>query len=445
MMKFKESKESIVNNILLWQQKPTQVSIKGNYEIKVHPTTGIHNDQSTIHFNIPPQPRGMLSDIDIVTTFSVKNGVKVLTNTDHCSIINNFANSFWEMVDVKIADRVDIMQIMRNSYSFYTFFEYILNSNPNREDYLYSTQLFKMDTGVTKEGSEILKFHGEGIVNSGAAERAASISGSSKVTITSKLHCPLITNSKSLPTNIKIRIGLTRNSDRFLLLTDNPAMTIHLNSVHLKVAFIRPHDTVLSLIEERLSKEAAPYFVTKPQLIVRPIAQSGRVVRINQIFNEKLPRHAFFCVQKSADFDGSFTSNPFAFLPFGKFQLMVDGIPHFADPIEMNYKTVNSSKQYTNLSVLLQQLYKTIGIEQHGSCLVNSSNIQQNFIVGVSLTSDKSSTSALYLNPKTEASTQLEIDFGFNVNITDDLILIVYAVYDRLIKIDSERNISIIE
>lgn len=445
MMKFVGSSESVVNNILLWQGKSTQVAIKDTYEIKVHPTSSIHNDQPTIHFDIPPQPRGMISDIDIVTTFSVKNGDKTLTTDDQCSIINNFGNSLWELVDVKVADRVDIMQIMKNSYAFHTFFGTILNSEPNREDYLFSTQLFKMDKGVTKEGSEVLKFQGEGVVNNAAAERASCIAGSSKATITTKLYCPLITNSKCLPTNMKIRVGLTRNSDKFLLLSDNPAMKILINSVYLKVTFIRPHDTVLSLIEERLSKQAAPYYITKPELIIRPIAQSGRVVRLNQIFNDKLPKHAFFCVQKSLDFDGNIGTNPFSFVPFSRFQLQVDGVPYFADPLEMDYKVVNSVKQFTNLSLLLQQLYKTIGKDQRGSCLINSTNIQQNFIVGVSLTSDKCSTSVGYLNAKREASTQLELDFGLDVNVSDDLILIVYAVYDRLVKIDSDRNIEIIE
>ena len=73
------------------------------------------------------------------------------------------------------------------------------------------------------------------------------------------------------------------------------------------------------------------------------------------------------------------------------------------------------------------------------------SDIQQHFMVGLSLTNDKSSTSASYLNPQSRASTQLEIDFGYNINVSEDLILIVYAVYDRVIKIDSARNIEIIE
>ena len=41
MLKFKESKESVASDLLLWQSRPTQVSIKDTYELKIHPVTSI--------------------------------------------------------------------------------------------------------------------------------------------------------------------------------------------------------------------------------------------------------------------------------------------------------------------------------------------------------------------------------------------------------------------
>ena len=49
------------------------------------------------------------------------------------------------------------MQSMRNSYAYQTFFNYILNSDSNREDNLFSTQLFEMDSGDTKAKMNVLK------------------------------------------------------------------------------------------------------------------------------------------------------------------------------------------------------------------------------------------------------------------------------------------------
>ena len=78
---------------------------------------------------------GMMSNIDIITTFKVKNGAINMIDESNCTVVNNFANSLWELVDVKLANRVDLMQSMRNSYAYQTIFNYILNSDSNREDY----------------------------------------------------------------------------------------------------------------------------------------------------------------------------------------------------------------------------------------------------------------------------------------------------------------------
>ena len=187
MMKFKDSSKSVLSDILLWQDKPTQVAIESTYDIKVHPTTGYYNDQGAINFMIPPQPRGMMSDIDIVTKFKIVTNSGNIEENDSCTIVNNFANSLWELVEVRVADRVDLMQMMRNSYAYQTFYNYVLNSDVNREDYLFATQLFKMDCGKTKAESESFKFK-TGIINSGAAERSERISSSKSLTVSSPLH-----------------------------------------------------------------------------------------------------------------------------------------------------------------------------------------------------------------------------------------------------------------
>ena len=444
MKKFKDSKQSVVSDIMLWKEKPTQVMIKDTYQLKVHPVSSLYNEGS-INFDIPSQPKGMISNVEITTSFKVKKGAANLTVENHCTVVNNFTNALWELVDVKVSDRVNLLQAARNSYSYSTFFNYALNSDANREDYLFNTQLFKMDSGTTKSDSESTVFSGDAIVNHGGAERAKRIANSRTVTVSSKLHCPLLESGKCLPTNMKIRVSLTKNSDKFLLIADANDYNIHISDVHLIVTFLKPHDIFLDLIEERLLKQPAPYFVTRPEIIIKPISQSGRVVRVNNLFQGKLPKHAVFCLQRSRDFDGDFNCNPFTFIPFGKFQLHVNGVPYFSDPLEIDYTTADGTKQYSENRSFLQQLYRTLGKDMRGCSLINSKNFQQNFMVAVSLTGDRASSSVGYLNVQTEASTQLELDFGYEINITDDLILIIYAVFDRVIKIAADRSIEIIE
>ncbi len=100
---------------------------------------------------------------------------------------------------------------------------------------------------------------------------------------------------------------------------------------------------------------------------------------------------------------------------------------------------------YTESGDFLRQLYRTFGRDLKGDCLINSSNLHLNFIVGISFGADRSSLSENHLNLQKQSSTYLEIDMGINSEIPPDMVLITYAVYDRQIQIDADRKVQIIE
>ena len=445
MMKFKDSRDSVSSELLLWKESATQVSIKSVYDLKVHPISSLYNE-GAIQFSLPPQSRGMLTNIDIVSTFKVlKNGKSNLEDNDNCTIINNISNALWEMVQVELGDRVSITQSMRNSYAYHTFFNNCFNTDPNRSSYQFATELWKMDSGDTKEDSEVAIFAGDGVKNKGAAARSKRIWGSKSNTVRSRLHVPLFNSSKAFPTNMNIRISLTRNNDQFLILADQDSYRVQIDDVHLIATYINPHDVFLSMIEERLIKQPAPFFISRPELIIKPIGHAGRNVILNNLFPGQLPPLAYFCIQRSQDFQGHYQKNPWTFVPFSKFQLTIDGIPYFPGPLEITPEVIGGKRYYNDNRSFLEQLYRTTGHHNRGCNLINSDNFQQNFIVGVSLSGDRAPSSASYLNPQKEASTQLEIDIGYDVNVSDELILVIYAVYNRLVTISSDRSVQVFD
>ena len=445
-MKIKGSQDAISNDLLLWGGAKTQVAIQEVYSIKVHPVSSQLNEGGMISFDIPSQMRGMLSKVEIITSFKVKKGANNLGAGDSVSIINNIANAMFGLVMITINDRTELCQSMRNSYAYQTYFDYCLNCDADRADYLEAVSGWVMDTGVTKADSETMVFKGAEIKNKGAAKRAERVAGSKTVTVCTPLHNPLFTTSKALPTNMKIRVSVSKNSDGFLLMASTDEYNIQIQDIYLKATFLRPQDIFLNLIEERLAKEAATYYVTRPELILRPISESGRVVRLNNIFaGERLPRSAFFAIQRSNDFSGSPLTNPYSFVPFGSFNLHVNGVPYFADPLETDYKTIDGQKIYGNCWNFLKQLYEVIDKDKKGLGMINSTNFQQNFMVGVSLASDRSGINAGYLNQQMYASTNLTIDLGYDSNVTEDLLLLIFCQWDRVVKITGTRDLEIID
>ena len=156
-----------------------------------------------------------------------------------------------------------------------------------------------------------------------------------------------------------------------------------------------------------------------------------------------MPSYAFFCLQKSSDFEGKLTTNPFVFVPFKKFQFYVNGSPYFTSPLELS--SIYDTGYCYEFGEYLRQLYRTIGKDLKGDCLVNSNNFVLNFMVGISFGADRSSTAENHLNLQEKGSTYLEIDMGINDGIPEDLILITYAVFDRQVQIDGDRKVTIIE
>lgn len=76
--------------------------------------------------------------------------------------------------------------------------------------------------------------------------------------------------------------------------------------------------------------------------------------------------------------------------------------------------------------------------------MIDSTNFHLNFMVGMSFGADRSNLTERHLNLQEKASTYLEIDVGID-EVPDDLILIVYALFDRHIQIDANRMVRIIE
>ena len=359
MAKFINSRGSIPTSILLWEDIPTQTSIEETYNLKVWPITSMING-GPLHFNIPPQPKGLLSDIHIVSKMRVQqNGVNITSPKKDISIINNVANCLWGEVSVLCAERTELCQSMKNAYAYQTFFNHALNSNSDRKDYLFYNEAFLMDSGKSKKSEEDLRIFWkwdktkdylttvneddipegsteeaerskikEGLwrckcsevynylyasavegetasdeykievdnfmnhanawiptsFNVAASRRSMLINSGQSLIVNSKFQNPLFNTSKCLPTNMKIRISLTKNRDQILLLCkDNAEYSILLEDCYLNVTYFKVRDEILNMMEERLAKDAAVYFISKPEIIVRPVTHSSRFIRMTDI------------------------------------------------------------------------------------------------------------------------------------------------------------------
>ena len=501
MAKFVNSEDAVTSDLLLWNTTPTQVYVEDVYETKVWPIISLNND-GPITFNIPPQPNGMMRDVQVVTKFKIQENRQDFTEPKkNFTLINNFANSLWSQVDVKIDDRNDITQSMRNAFTYSTYFNHVLNSTSQREDYLLYNEHFFMDTVQGKKWDSVVNSSDMWMVNEAEVEKlseegatlAVSVSSETRVkaaiksvlkaklvknpnhwiknvafgeqvdghcargknviegkssTVRCKLQCPLFNTSKCLPSNMKVRISLVKNEDKFLILSaEDSQYNVIIENIYLQLTYVKPREKVLNAIHSRLDDNPAVYCIQRPEVSFKPITSHDQVIRITDIFHDKIPSYAFFCLQDSRSLEGSYHKNPFVFYPFKKFQIFINGRPFFIDSLNCDVEAVKGELVVRNFSEYFEQLYKTVGRDLKSDLLINSKNFNASFMVGISFGADRSSIDSNHLNLQESGSTYLEIDLGYPIERVGDenLILITYAVYDTQVEINKNREIRFIE
>ena len=390
------------------------------------------------------QPNGYLLDIDIETTWQIRRADEDLKANDNISIINNFSNALWSFVDVQVGNRVNLMQSMENAYGYQTLFNTILNSNSDRADYLSVSECFVMDSGQDLKAANCVTFFDEDTaknLNRGGTKRAKKIKASREFTSKTKLHSPILNHSKVLPSNMSIKVTLTKNKTPFLLMsakeTEGEPQVI-IKRVVLLCTYYRPREVFLNLMEERLKQSPALYDIEYPEISLRTIPAGNKHFTLYDFFPSKLPKSAFFAITTASNVAGDLESNPLiVFHRMNSFQMYIDNREHFPNPI----KFVNTKSDHLDFSKAYLQLYKTLNLDRSGDCLVNSDNFNIYYIIACVLTDDKQHLQHLNLQRTADVRIKLELDDIPTV----PMILITYALYDKLYSIDSNRHITITE
>ena len=444
MSKFANSAEAIDSSLLLWSGiKPTNTSVKEVYSILVYPSNSIDQTAgSTILLNIPPQETGLLTDVELVTKFKVLKGDnRNIAADEQVSTVSNVASAMFSLVDVRVDERVSFLQQMSHSYDLCTFFETMLNNNADRSDILFAREMFVTDNGTKAQSDAAHFFPGEHhtVVNKGGTMRAQRIALSKSVTVMSKLNVPFLNQRKSIIPNTKITVTLTRAKNSYCLI--GAAGTEHkivIEDVYLKCSYIKPEDSLLKVLNSKLERSPVVYEVDKQVILARMLPQGSQHHTINNLFEHSLPKFVLFAVQETSAINGQVDKNVHTFLNIQSLQLYVNNRPYFPKALE---NVPDGTDWKHNAQQLLDNLYKSVGKDHHGSMLINSENINLYQFYTLCLTDDRTYGSHYAL--KQAADTRLEIDLGAASDT--NLVLIAYCLYDQQISIDSNRNVKVTE
>ena len=417
MSKFVDSEEGMPQELIPFGVKSTQVLIKGIQEVKYLPINSFETSD-TINFEIPAQHNLMIKNIEIVSKFKIINGKGDVT------LVSNPANALWKQVDIILNNKYQLSNPMQQSSNYETFFSTILNVDQEREEVLFSNQGFLLDEGFDKTEADK-------ITNGGALKRGELIKKGKYVTMISDLNCGLLKTSKLLIPGLEFNISLTKNKPEFLLMTQGSGFEIKIEKVYLHVTYVQPEEFYLKMLEERLETTPAVYDGHRTEISTFGIQSGVTKYQFNNIFRGPLPGFMVVCIQDRAAINGDYGKNPYTFLPFKSIQVYINNREYFPDPLESTME---------DNTLMLNHFYKALGYDLKGTCLINRDNFRAHFMIPIVLARDRS----IKFYHNLQETVDFRLDIEFEEKVDENQVLMVYSVFDQIIKIDQERRVQIV-
>ena len=398
--------------------KTTQVMIKGVQEVKYFPINGFQTSD-TANFEIPAQPNLMIKNIEIVTKFKI-SPVDESKAKEEVTLASNPANALWKQVDIVLNNKYQLSNPMQQSSNYETFFSTILNVDKEREDVIFSNQAFHLDIGANKEEADAR--------NSAAVRRSMLIQDGKSLTVISDLNCSLLKTPKLLIPGLEFNIALTKNKPEFLLMSEEE-WKIVIDQVYLNVTYVQPEDFYLKMLEDKLEKTPAIYDGHRSDISLFGIQSGVTKYMFNNIYRGPLPSFMVLCIQDREAINGDYGKNPYTFYPFKSIQLYLNNREYFPDPL------ATSEEDDT---LMLNHFYKALGYDLKGTCLINRNNFRAHFMIPIVLARDRS----VKFHHNLQEVADFKVEIEFEEAVKPNQVLLVYSVFDQIIKIDKAREVE---
>ena len=435
MTKYVKSMEALPSSLHIWDPTPTQTAIEETKVLDVYPTSSI-DSSDTISFIIPALEKYMLDKVDIVTELRVLTATNENPNAGvNVSTAPHLAASLWRNVNVTIGN-VGMCQSFDNSYAMFKFWDTVLHNRSGSHAILADKEGLRLDWVHSKDHSENLVFFPADAntppVNANGQLRANKIQQGRKRLLISPFDISIFNQDKLLPTNLEIRVSLTKNPSEFILMSAaTDTSKVKLDKVALRCTFQKPTQVVLSLIEERLAKENAIYHADRKIMSLHPITAGATEVVIDNFLTGTLPYQVVIGVQDRAALGADRTKNPYTLYPMKSVQLFVNGREHFSVPVE---QTVHDK------GLMYNAFLEQTGFMNQGDTLLEH-YWDAYPAMAFDLTPDASQNQH-GLNLVKSGTARLVL--GFENAVGPNQVLMALAWYEQIMEVDVERQVHLI-
>ncbi|XP_031785934.1 uncharacterized protein F54H12.2-like [Nasonia vitripennis] len=311
------------------------------------------------------------------------------------------------------SENLKLVSPPNNAYPYRAYIDTLLNyAAPAMRSHLTSA-LWIIDTADAMDAAPNLDRKADG-ANQGLINRLFFTAGGKAVDMIGHLHCDVFNQPKFLINGVDVRVRLVRSKDAFCLMdwSDNGKFSVHIKEATMIVRRAKISPGILLAHANVLVKTTAKYPLTRAEVKSFTLHSGILGDTLDNVILGQLPKRIILGFVKNKAFSGNRKLNPFNFQHFN-----INFISLYVDGVQV------PSIHYLNEGLDIDRYGYP-----NGFCLF-----------ALDLTPDLSAHFTSHWNLVRSGSLRVEVRFA--EALTETLNCIVYAEFDNVLEIDSNRQI----
>ncbi|XP_055999297.1 uncharacterized protein F54H12.2-like [Ostrea edulis] len=465
-MMHRESCACGTDSLELFKVPPTNVTLEDSKWMEYYPISStLNSDTAPIEFEIKGQGDEYLdlsqSYLQMVCKFTKADGTALTGAGSTSTPVNNILHSLFSEIDVSLNGKV--ITPGTDTYPYKAYLEKLLSYAPKTlKTQMRACTLWEKDTagqmedreysGLVQPPKEFPVANEKVTINAmlptpiypadsqnvGLRKRHHKINNSKEIVLMDRLHLDLFQQEKCLPNGVDVRLRFNRTRPQFYMMTDaGSSGKVAIQSMVLWVRKVKPTPTIINLINQQLSTQTAKYPLRRVEVKTFTIPTGTQSKITDHLFQGQMPKLILLGFVENAAFNGDDAKNPFNFQnqKIKKLEVSINGDMMETRPLEPNFTADQYLRSYLSL-------YKGLGkLGPDWAPDITLEEYKNGYTLWcMDFTKDQEAQTDKFHLIQTG---NLRVEVQFTDSIATTLNCVVYAVFDNLLEINKQREVSI--
>lgn len=460
---YEDSEECSTTPLEFFDTPPTQTAVERCFDVEFLPTSALR-DGGVVEFYVPASNEEY---IDVKNSKLYIRARIIKADNTECTNevatpVNNFLQSMWSNVELMINNR--LVTHSNNVHGYVSMLSHLIHDSdeslqserqmqlnfkdtpgqmdvqdarhPNDAGWIPGYSWRHVQAPDEGEPSYVAIANDDPVGNNGLHQRWKLTRSSQIFEMLGSIRLDLFEQLRCLPSGVSLKLRLHPQKNIFCMMAMEPAnqYKIDILAASFIVRKIKPSPGVLVGHEDALELKPAQYPMIRKECKSFAIPQGIAQFKQDNIFLGQLPTRVVVAMVDGDAFAGRYTKNPFNFKHYNAnlVQLYADGKPVRSRPFQPDMNNRCYLESYNSL-------FKD-KLDGDKGCIIKHEDWPRGY-----------SLFCFTLSPDVDCDDHnslikhgnLRLEIQFDTALAEAIQLLVYAEFDNILKIDSDRQVLI--